>query len=180
MLSVIAQQIMTICNALKIGAEKFEFFGEFILLDTIFVLFSRFIVFQAFGSSSIFSEQYILSGGGAYPKARKSGSIPIMGVLSPWILVMLDVLNFLIISRHFFVRWLWWYDLSSVAHALRWIGVYDSLRKEKGHKSAAFDLCCTYTQVPDYALIAEIMLFSEGFGDSLTLARKQVDLHIYG
>ena len=31
--------------------------------------------------------------------------------------------------------------------------------------------------VPDYALIAEIMLFSEGFGDSLTLARKQTAMY---
>jgi len=31
--------------------------------------------------------------------------------------------------------------------------------------------------VPDYALIAEISLFSEGFGDSLTLARKQTAMY---
>eukprot|EP00960_Hanusia_phi_P050219 760078-Hanusia_phi.AAC.2 len=31
--------------------------------------------------------------------------------------------------------------------------------------------------VPDYALIAEIMLFSEGFRDSLTLARKQTAMY---
>ena len=31
--------------------------------------------------------------------------------------------------------------------------------------------------VPDYTLIAEIMLFSEGFGDSLMLARKQTALY---
>jgi hypothetical protein len=35
----------------------------------------------------------------------------------------------------------------------------------------------TPLQVPDYALIAEIMLFSEGFGDSLTLARKQTAMY---
>jgi hypothetical protein len=40
--------------------------------------------------------------------------------------------------------------------------------------------CCNLNeQVPDYALIAEIMLFSEGFGDSLTLARKQVGVIAY-
>eukprot|EP00971_Amphidinium_carterae_P079528 1573828-Amphidinium_carterae.1 len=31
--------------------------------------------------------------------------------------------------------------------------------------------------VPDYALIAQIMLYSEGFGDALTLARKMVNLY---
>ncbi len=34
-----------------------------------------------------------------------------MGASSPWILVMLDALNSPIISRHFFVRWLWWCNL---------------------------------------------------------------------
>ena len=31
--------------------------------------------------------------------------------------------------------------------------------------------------VPDYGLIAEIMLFSEGFGDSLSLSRKQTAMY---
>ena len=31
--------------------------------------------------------------------------------------------------------------------------------------------------VPDYALIAEIMLFSEGFATALTLSRKMTQLY---
>jgi len=42
-LSVIAQQIMTICNALKIGAEKFEFFGKSIPLSRIPLLRGVFV-----------------------------------------------------------------------------------------------------------------------------------------
>ena len=32
--------------------------------------------------------------------------------------------------------------------------------------------------VPDYALIAEIMLFAEGFGDAFTLSRKMIKLNM--
>jgi dynein heavy chain len=31
--------------------------------------------------------------------------------------------------------------------------------------------------IPDYALVAEVMLFSEGFEDSKTLSRKMVNLY---
>lgn len=31
--------------------------------------------------------------------------------------------------------------------------------------------------IPDYALVAEVMLFSEGFEDSKTLSRKMVKLY---
>jgi dynein heavy chain len=31
--------------------------------------------------------------------------------------------------------------------------------------------------IPDYALVAEVMLFSEGFEDSRTLSRKMVKLY---
>ncbi len=31
--------------------------------------------------------------------------------------------------------------------------------------------------IPDYSLIAEIMLFAEGFGDAMTLSRKMTRLY---
>ena len=31
--------------------------------------------------------------------------------------------------------------------------------------------------IPDYALVAEVMLFSEGFGEAKTLSRKMVQLY---
>jgi dynein heavy chain len=43
------------------------------------------------------------------------------------------------------------------------------------HAQALFRPCSM--MIPDYALVAEVMLFSEGFEDSKALSRKMVKLY---
>jgi dynein heavy chain len=96
-LSVIAQQIMTICDALKANKERFDFFGKEIRLD------------RNYGCFITMNPGY--AGRTELPDNLKALFRPMA------------------------------------------------------------------MMVPDYGLIAEIMLFSEGFGDSLTLSRKQTAMY---
>ena len=96
-LSVIAQQIMTICDALKANKERFEFFGKEIRLD------------RNYGCFITMNPGY--AGRTELPDNLKALFRPMA------------------------------------------------------------------MMVPDYGLIAEIMLFSEGFGDSFALSRKQTAMY---
>jgi dynein heavy chain len=96
-LSVIAQQIMTICDALKANKDRFDFFGKEIRLD------------RNYGCFITMNPGY--AGRTELPDNLKALFRPMA------------------------------------------------------------------MMVPDYGLIAEIMLFSEGFGDSLSLSRKQTAMY---
>ena len=97
---------MTICNALKIGAEKFEFFGKLVRLQLL-RLSSDFeylsgIVFIT-ECCCLRLEKFEIR-----VQARKSGWTPTTVASLPWILDTLAERSFQIIWRPFSDQWRWW------------------------------------------------------------------------